>query len=122
MRFNRIILGTAAVAALLIPALSTGAQAEPVQTQGVKVVVGNHVGKDTLNVRFGPTLGSKIVGGVYKGDSLDGLCWTYGDDLTKWGVRNNIWVKTVYGYPPAYAYVWAGGLAGNETGGVPNRC
>lgn len=123
MQLKRIILSATAVVTLLVPALGTGAQAAaPMSTQGVKVVVGNHVGTEVLNVRSGPTLGSRIVGGVLKGDGLDGLCWVYGDEVTRWGVRNNIWVKTVYGNPPAYAWVWAGGLAGDERGGVPNVC
>ena len=73
-----------------------------------------------LNVRDEPYTSASIDRVVHAGDALIAKCYTEGENVTAFGVTNNIWIQIGSWYDDEY--VWAGGLEGVEYGGVPNHC
>lgn len=120
------------IAAVAVTALAAGALAAG--TAGsASAAVAQGTGVSTFHpyavVHASPNLGSPEMGHLL-GESPDtpakiynGVCWTDGEHVDDGHFAHDNWVQVSdWEGGTGIGWVWAGKLAGNTTGNVPNHC
>lgn len=94
--------------------------------KGRSVTVRGNIKRLPLHMRPRQSSGPSRYPALVPGATVQGACWARGQHVRAWGAAHNKWVKVkilMVAYPGFYHdWVWGGGLVGDATGGVHNRC